>query len=276
MIIIGRSIVHPYLTNDSDTYFHTKEQILSTMTSNQEVYTYQSIDQLAFDLNVRAALVLACIDLYNSGIQFRTFKYSFCNEKYWQLTKHGGFQLKPGKKAAQAILDIFKNGAKYGTECATAMIVLLYRALLDVYSEETFNLLFSNLLLYTWDYDKDLKLITKTEGQIIPGDLSYFKNPQVNPDTMEWQGENVVYTGDDLYYGHGVGIKTEKQIIENLNLRRIPFAFLSAYLTNIITRIDYRLMNQYTSPSKIKTKIAIRPIRDDAVIATAGNTTVVF
>lgn len=37
-----------------------------------------------------------------------------------------------------------------------------YKALLSLYEEETFNRLFANLLLYTWDYDQDLRLITKT------------------------------------------------------------------------------------------------------------------
>ncbi len=276
MIVIGRSIVQPYLTDDTEPYFHTKEQILSSMASNQEVYAYQSLDQLAFDLNVRVNLVLACIEMFNSGLQFRTFKHSYCNEKFWERTKLGGFRLKPGQPASDAIRDILKNGTKYATECATAMIILIYRALLDIYSEQTFNRLFANLLLYTWEYDRDLQLITKTGGEIIPGDLTYFKNPQVNPETMEWQGENTVYLGDGLYYGHGMGVKTKKQVIEHLNIRRIPFAFLSAYLTDFITRIDYRYMSQYASPLKMKTKIGIRPIRDDAVIATIGNTTLVY
>ena len=43
-----------------------------------------------------------------------------------------------------------------------------YKALLALYEEETFNRLFANLLLYTWDYDQDLKLITKTGGDLVP------------------------------------------------------------------------------------------------------------
>lgn len=142
-----------------------------------------------------------------------------------------------------AIQDIFKNGKLYGTECATAMIIIFYKALLSLYEEETFNRLFANLLLYTWDYDQDLKLITKTGGDLVPGDLVYFKNPQVNPATIEWQGENTIYLGNFFFYGHGVGVKTKEEIIYALNERRVPYAFISAFLTDTITRIDSRLMS---------------------------------
>lgn len=74
-----------------------------------------------------------------------------------------------------------------------------YKALLSLYEEETFNRLFANLLLYTWDYDQDLRLITKTGGDLVPGDLVYFKNPQVNPATIEWQGENTIYLGNFFF-----------------------------------------------------------------------------
>ena len=55
------------------------------------------------------------------------------------------------------------------------MIIIFYKALLSLYEEETFNRLFANLLLYTWDYDRDLRLITKNGGDLVPGDLVYFK-----------------------------------------------------------------------------------------------------
>lgn len=275
MIVVGRSVVLPYLENETEPFFDAKQQILNMMTSNQEVYAYQTSDELKFDVQTRVNLILSCIELLNSGLQFRTFKQSYCNSVFWERTELGGFQLKKGKLPSFGIRDIFANGTKYGTECATAMIVIIYKALLDLYTEDTFNQLFSNLLLYTWDYDKDLKLITKNGREVIPGDLVYFKNPQVNPDTMEWQGENSIYLGDDLYYGHGVGVKTEKQIIHNLNSRRFPGAFLSAYLSDLMTRINYRAMSQYAS-SKMHTNIKLVPIRDDVVIATVGHTTAVY
>ncbi|WP_416826994.1 protein-glutamine gamma-glutamyltransferase [Ectobacillus polymachus] len=275
MIVIGRQVVHPFLDNDHEPFFETKQEILKSLTSNEEVYTYETLDQLSFDVHLRLHLILSSIDLSSSGLSFRRFEQSFCNDFFWKRTKLGGFQLKPGTLASVAIRDIFTNGKKYGTECATAIIILLYKSLLECFDDKTFDRLFSNLILYTWDYDKDLKIITKTDGTMVQGDIMYFKNPQVNGATIEWQGENAVYLGDDFYYGHGVGISTKDQIIQTLNLRRKPEAFLSAYMTNYITRVDTADMNKYASKSKIGDDIKFTPIRESIIIATAGHTTTV-
>ncbi|MEH7460290.1 protein-glutamine gamma-glutamyltransferase [Bacillus pseudomycoides] len=276
MIVIGRSIVHPYITNENEPFATEKQQILAIMTGNQEVYSFRTADELSFDLNLRINIITSALELFQSGFQFRTFQQSFCNPEFWQRTSLGGFQLRPGVPSSVAIRDIFKNGKMYGTECATAMIIIFYKALLALYDEETFNHLFANLLLYTWDYDHDLKLITKTGGDIVPGDLVYFKNPQVNPASIEWQGENAIYLGNYFYYGHGVGVKTKEQIIYLLNDRRIPYAFISAYLTDFITRIDSRLMSQHASTSNLQTTLGFIPIRDDAIVATIGHTTTIY
>ncbi|KEK25892.1 protein-glutamine gamma-glutamyltransferase [Bacillus gaemokensis] len=276
MIVIGRSIVHPYITNENEPFAHEKQQILAIMAGNQEVYAFRTADELSFDLNLRINIITSALELFQSGLQFRTFQQSYCNPKFWKRTSLGGFQLLPNAPASIAIRDIFKNGKQYGTECATAMIIIFYKALLALYDEETFNHLFANLLLYTWDYDRDLKLITKNGGDIVPGDLVYFKNPQVNPNSIEWQGENAIYLGNFFFYGHGVGVKTKEQIIYLLNERRIPDAFISAYLTDFITRIDSRLMSQYASTNNPQATLGFIPIRDDAIVATIGHTTTIY
>lgn len=276
MIVIGRSIVHPYITNEYEPFAAEKQQILSIMAGNQEVYSFRTADELSFDLNLRVNIITSALELFQSGFQFRTFQQSFCNPQFWKRTSLGGFQLLPNTPPSIAIQDIFKNGKLYGTECATAMIIIFYKALLSLYEEETFNRLFANLLLYTWDYDQDLKLITKTGGDLVPGDLVYFKNPQVNPATIEWQGENTIYLGNFFFYGHGVGVKTKEEIIYSLNERRVPYAFISAFLTDTITRIDSRIMSHYASPNTPQTAIGFIPIRDDAIVATVGHTTTIY
>ncbi|PFV85983.1 protein-glutamine gamma-glutamyltransferase [Bacillus sp. AFS059628] len=276
MIVIGRSIVHPYITNEYEPFAAEKQQILSIMAGNQEIYSFRTSDELSFDLNLRVNIITSALELFQSGFQFRTFQQSFCNPQYWKRTSLGGFELLPNIPPSIAIQDIFKNGKLYGTECATAMIIIFYKALLSLYEEETFNRLFANLLLYTWDYDQDLKLITKTGGDLIPGDLVYFKNPQVNPATIEWQGENTIYLGNFFFYGHGVGVKTKEEIIYALNERRVPYAFISAFLTDTITRIDSRLMSHYASSKAPQTSIGFIPIRDDAIVATVGHTTTIY
>ena len=276
MIVIGRSIVHPYIISEPEPFSHEKQNILAIMTGNQEVYSFRTVDELNFDLHLRVHIITSSLELFHSGLQFRTFQQSYCNPAFWKRTQFGGFQLLPNVPPSVAIQDIFTNGKEYGTECATAMIIIFYKALLALYSETTFNHLFANLLLYTWDYDKDLKLITKRGGDLVPGDLVYFKNPQVNPATMHWQGENAIWLGNLLFYGHGVGVKTEEQIISLLNEQRIPHAIISAYLTDLITRIDSRMMSQYASTKNIQTEIGFTPIRDDAIIATIGHTTTTY
>lgn len=79
-----------------------------------------------------------------------------------------------------------------------------------------------------------------------------------------------------LFYGHGVGVKTKEEIIYSLNEQRVPYAFISAFLTDTITRIDSRIMSQYASSSTPQTSISFIPIRDDAIVATVGHTTTIY
>lgn len=41
MIVIGRSIVHPYITNEYEPFAAEKQQILSIMAGNQEIYSFE-------------------------------------------------------------------------------------------------------------------------------------------------------------------------------------------------------------------------------------------
>lgn len=43
MIVIGRSIVHPYITNEYEPFAAEKQQILSIMAGNQEVYSFRTV-----------------------------------------------------------------------------------------------------------------------------------------------------------------------------------------------------------------------------------------
>lgn len=102
-----------------------------------------------------------------------------CNTDYWERTKNGGFLLKENVKSSEAINDIFKNGSKYGTECSTALVIVYYKAILDVYPEELFNKTFESLFLMSWYYiDSDLDILHyKSKADHLPGDYRYFSNP---------------------------------------------------------------------------------------------------
>ncbi len=208
---------------------------------------------MQFESNLRSNIVEAAGDLSKGGTRFATFRTSFCNSKYWHLTNEGGFLLKSGVYPSVGIQDIFENGPKYGFECATSIIIVLYKGVLDTIGDSEFNRLFPNLLLHSWHTDSDLGLTQDDAGSDYarPGDVLYFKNPEVNPAKMEWQGENVIKMCDNLYYGHGVGIKPAQGIIAALNKHRIPDATQSAYLLDQVAYPDYAYLSQFV-PSNVR------------------------
>jgi protein-glutamine gamma-glutamyltransferase len=216
-----------------------KRNIAKIMAVNNAVYHYRSFSELDFELSVRLETIKAAKALHKSGATFTTFKYSFCNPQYWELTSYGGFLLKKGVSPIAAIRDIFYNGKKYAFECATAIVIIFYKALIETLSEQVFNRLFSDILLFDWHYDQDLGIITKPGKDHIPGDCHYFNNPDFHPYLPQWRGVNVIYLENDLYFGHGIGIKNKKQMIETLNKLRKENAKKSAYLLEQTTRLNY-------------------------------------
>jgi protein-glutamine gamma-glutamyltransferase len=208
---------------------------------------------MQFESNLRSNIVEAARDLSKGGTRFATFRTSFCNKQYWHLTNEGGFLLRNEVPPSVGIRDIFLNGPKYGFECATSIIIVLYKGVLDTIGDTEFDRLFPNLLLHSWYTDSDLGLTQDDAGSQYarPGDVLYFKNPEVNPDKMEWQGENVVKMGEDLYYGHGVGIKPATGIIAALNKNRVPGATVSAYLLDQVTYPDYTYLSQFV-PANVR------------------------
>src|SRR5699024_8845512 len=71
------------------------KQIIDKMRRSQSVYRFASPEQLAFRLELGSNIVAAARGLNQSGVRFATFYESKCNERYWNLTANGGFQLKP-------------------------------------------------------------------------------------------------------------------------------------------------------------------------------------
>jgi len=211
------------------------------------VFNYSSPDHLKFEMLLRAAIVQAAIDLDMSGAEFATFEYARCNGRYWLLTPQGGFLLKQGVRPSEAIRDIYQSGPMYAFECATAIPIVYYKAVLDVMGEEQFDRLFQNLLLYSWNYDSDLGLIQErvSPERAFPGDVLYFDNPDFHPRAPEWQGVNVVMIDDNLFFGHGVGITTGEEIIHGLNMRRRLFSFRSAYLMDLIVYPDFAYLSRF-------------------------------
>ena len=238
MIRINHQVVEP-----GDLKGITKPEeknIIKLMAGYHSTFEYQTIHQLEFELFFRINTLKAAQELNKSGIKFTTFTYAFCNKTYWDRLGNGGFLLKPNVSPSTAILDILKNGQLYATECSTAIAIVLYIATLHTIGRERFDLLFARLYLMDWQFDEDLPIFQLYSDDFLPGDVLHFNNPDFDPKQPHWRAENVVYFGDDKYYGHGVGIQNASAIINFLNKKRKPNSSNSAYLMNMITRPYYR------------------------------------
>ncbi|WP_201305452.1 protein-glutamine gamma-glutamyltransferase [Paenibacillus puerhi] len=203
-------------------------------------FYYATVEALRFELQTRAAIVESARALGYSGAAFEVFELSRCNERYWSRTANGGFELRPGVSPTAAVEDIFVNGRYYAFECATAIIIILYKAVKDMIGREAFDRSFGRLYLYSWNHDTDLRLITVSgKGEAFPGDVQYFKNPQVDPREMQYQGENVIVMPGGGYFGHGIGVTSAEYIVSKLNEHRLPFATQGAFLLDEATFPDF-------------------------------------
>lgn len=228
---------------DIDKLPEVEQMIVRWKIANRIVYQYSSIEALKFELKMRRHTTDACLAMYQSGAQFATFRYSRCNPQYWIRTSNGGFLLRDDVTPADAINDIYTNGQAYAFECSGAIIILYYKAILETIGRATFNYYFQNLFLREWQKDHDLRLVASYDlNDVYPGDVCYFRNPDHHPRHPEWQGENAVMLDINLYFGHGVGIKSGQQIIATLNRTRRPFSQRSAYLENLIIRPDFETL----------------------------------
>ncbi len=224
-----------------------ERQLLEQLSSSRENYRYDDLEQLNFELTLRSRIVDASKSLYRSGLRFAVFHKSEVNPEYWDRTQNGGFRLKDGAQPSAAIEDIFINGQKYATECATAMVIVYYKALLEALPEETFNRLFPSIYLMNWHgLDPLLREIGMPVevSEFLLGDRGYFKNPEVDPKTPEWQGENVIVLPGGLYYGHGIGISTAERIIRALNSNRAEGATETAYFMDVAARPNFKKLNR--------------------------------
>jgi protein-glutamine gamma-glutamyltransferase len=246
MIFIGASMINgnqlkgAHLTEE-------KNETIDRMNQYQVRYSFYNLEHLQFELHLRQATIQASRDLFASKAKFRTFDKAMCNERFWRLTDQGGFRLKYGHRPSDALLDIFQNGTLYGFECATAVVIIFYKAVLDSINVEQFNRIYQGMYLRDWQTDEDLPIYTRRGNDFLPGDCLYFNNPQFDPNKPQWRGENVIDLGNGLYFGHGIGIKTAEGMIESLNKKRKPYATESAYLLSQVTRLDDHYLFQFSN-----------------------------
>ncbi|PLR97537.1 protein-glutamine gamma-glutamyltransferase [Bacillus sp. T33-2] len=220
-----------------------QKEIYEGLKNSRFLFHYYTDGELLFELFLRENIIKASIKLKDSGAAFTSFKYSAFNPQYWMRTEFG-YLLKPFAQPADAVNDIFTNGKKYGFECTTAIVVIYYKAVLDSIRRDAFNFLFGRLLVWNWNYDPDLAIITQRGDEFIPGDVVYFANPDYR--LPIWIGENAVYVGKGLYFGHGIGVGSAEQMIESLNTRRKEGATRSAYMLKQHSRLNVKYLYQFS------------------------------
>lgn len=249
MIIISNKPVQGDAISNEYPSRSVERYTVNKISSSNKRFQYDSLEELKFELELRKQIVRASVQLHNSRMSFRVFRESKCNPRYWDRTFQGGFLLKKDAKPSDAINDIYINGQFYGTECATAMVIVYYKALLNVFDDYAFNEQFPAIHLMNWHYiDKKFKEVgnMREVKEHLPGDRRYFINPDVDPLNMQWQGENVIDLNNELYYGHGTGISRENLVIATLNINRREGATQSAYLLDSAGNPNYKsLFNIY-------------------------------
>ncbi|AZB44190.1 protein-glutamine gamma-glutamyltransferase [Bacillus sp. FJAT-42376] len=218
-----------------------KEMIIK-MDQYKERYVFVSKDQFSFELSMRSRVIEAARTLAYNGAQFATFETSMCNPALWILTERGAFILRPGVPSSAGIRDIFQNGRLYAFECATAIVILFYKAALDSLGAQAFDRVFRGIILRDWRHDEDLNIRTQRGNDYIPGDCLYFNNPDFDAQYPQWRGENTIMMGNKEFFGHGMGLKDADSVIKSLNEYRFPGSKRSAYLLSQTTRPDFKYL----------------------------------
>lgn len=225
------------------------------------------------DLAFRAAVVRASEELAQSGAAFAgTAKQDKVNEVLWTMGYGGKMQvrkwLKDGGigKPSVALRDIFKNGDQYGFECATAMMVIYHKAILDHVGDEAFDRLFTeprNLKFFRWNIEDDdfvdVKRLAHVPSKLKPGSHYYYKNEGADPKNSAWGGENVIYLGDGKFYAHGIRgasgnfVVTEEEILTTLRNLRSPDSTIEPHRIDMVMHLDGLALSKKAVPDTVET-----------------------
>ncbi|OCA90340.1 protein-glutamine gamma-glutamyltransferase [Bacillus sp. FJAT-27225] len=232
----------PFQQSENWQFGSIEKTIINQMQNSPVLYSYYSEPELLFELKVRKNIIQSAKEMNNSQAAFTTFAYARCNPRYWQLTTEGGFLLRPDVQPADAILDIFRNSSLYAFECATAIPIIYYHAILKSMGTNIFNSLFQDLYLYSWHTDTDVGIITFYSNHFLPGDVLYFNNPDFDRRKPQFRGINAVALDDGRFFGHGFNIRPSQEMIQILNEKRKPYSDQPAYLTKLVTRPSFKYL----------------------------------
>jgi protein-glutamine gamma-glutamyltransferase len=214
-------------------------------------------------VKIGAAMVGACEDMDKAKHQFALIKDQSFNAAFWAPAGNGGFTLKPGVRPSDAVNDIFKNPSLYKFECATALVIVHYKAMVDLLGPKDFDTVCANLKMGPWVYESTMQTNWKISGgetdasperqaQLRAGDYTYFKNWDVSETgrAAGWQGENVISLGGGKYYGHPFGVSTQEHIVTYLNQHRNAGSTRSAGMLDLQASLDSKLLQLDKTPGE--------------------------
>lgn len=244
MIQIGSGQVNALPSMEGFTPNNLQQGIVDTMRRSTQTYRYDRLNQLLMELRLRDSIVIAARSIASSGVSFQVFRKSTANPAFWVRSSEGGFSLRRDVLPSDAIRDIYRHGSLYATECSTVMTIVYYKALLDVLPEGLYNSLYQGIYLMNWEHlDRNLAIVKYVRASDeLPGDARYIINPDVDPLTPQWRGENVFYLGNRRYFGHGAGITEARTIVRGLNALRRAGATISAYMLDSGYRQNYHYL----------------------------------
>jgi protein-glutamine gamma-glutamyltransferase len=239
LMIAGR-VVHKF----DDTYTRLRnvkphdpavEEILDRMINADErewLYSKKLEDSVRKELLFRVRVIAAARSLDQTGVRFlggdKLLSSLNGPSDYWEQGEGKGLyanvQSKKGVNIVNAIDELFgKNGANFSCDCASAVNIAALKGEAD-YTREVLGKEYKNEL--------GVRIAGHDMGQsenpqkrlMLPGDIVYINNPDYKD--SDWRGENLIYLGSDLYYGHGrpkgQGIMTGAQWIEEVQKHTRP------------------------------------------------------
>jgi protein-glutamine gamma-glutamyltransferase len=229
----------------------------------------------------RAHVVQAAKDLAASGASFSgSHESDKVNQDLWTMGYGGKMQVRKWLadggigKPSTALRDIFSNGKSYGFECATAMMVIYHKAILDHVGDEAFDKLFSeprNLAFFRWDIEDsdyvDAKKLVHRPMPLAPGTHYYFENPDAAPENSAFRGENVLYLGEGQFYAHGIVgdsgtyLVTEKDIVDTLSALRAAGADTPPRRVNMAMWLDGYALSKKVFPDGPPELVAAEGLR---------------
>lgn len=243
-----------YKRHDKDP---TAKAVLDILIASKQNYQRRS-NSLDFELTVRTNFVRAANELSESQLAFPSHAdegplIKGLKLKHWE-NKGAGISLKKGSRPSQGIREIFEAARTEGVEaeCNTALHLVWYKGILEsAGSDDQFDRLFD--WRGTGEYEFDISGYDSTSpgallprmpaADYLPGDYRFFENPQFNPKTPAWRGENVIQMPRG-FYGHPGGMKSKEEWITFLNSHRGEDAKLKAFLSDDAQRFDWDMLKR--------------------------------